>query len=144
MQHFELIKYITMAFRAISKLSRNCHCHINNRTHYCLAYNNSSVPLLSHPNRSYHNHQDGNEQGQQDSKWNGIIPIAAGLSTATIIAGLSINSSTDKSTDKNDTKSFLEHPCFPCKSVLAEEKCLLNIFKLVLVKTANLSATFLL
>ena len=111
-----------MALRAITKLSRNCHCHINNRTHYCLTSNNSSIPLLFHPNRSYHNHEDGNKQGQQNSKWNGIIPIAAGLSTATIIAGLSINSSTDKSTDSKETKSFLDHPCFPCKSVLAEEK----------------------
>lgn len=111
-----------MAFRVISQLSRNCHCHINKRIHYCTVSNSSSTPLLSQANRSYHEHQNGNDNGQHKSKWDGVIPIAAGVSTASIIAGLSVYLSEEESGEKTQCGTLLGHPCFPCRSVLAEEK----------------------
>ena len=45
-----------------------------------------------------------------------MVPIAAGLSTATIVAGLYMNTATDDNPDNGPISNIF------CKSILAEEK----------------------
>jgi len=106
-----------MAFRVITKLPKNCYCLANNHINLCASNSSSSFPLFSTTNRSYHHDgHDGSKQSYQESKWNDMVPIAAGLSTATIVAGLYMNTATDDNPDNGPISNLF------CKSILAEEK----------------------